>query len=1102
MRHLITLAALLTIATATSSTSGASLAAGRNHACAVDSRGGVFCWGDNVAGQLGNGSIDAELRVVVDGLGESATAVAAGYDYTCGLLASGRVFCWGANESGQLGDGTTVPRGRPAAVAGLEEGAASIAAGATFACAVTPPGGVKCWGSINGSTTAANVPGLAGAKEVAAGWSHACVLSSAGGVKCWGANGSGQLGDGTTDSSAMPAEVVGLSAGIAAIAAQGDRTCAVTASGAVKCWGANSLGGVGDGTTQDRSRPVDVAGLVGVRSVVLSNSTTCVLTTAGGVKCWGGDRPSQGNGYGEASLTPVDVTALTSGVASIAGGSNHFCATTVNGELVCWGGNDYGARGIARIDAVFPVTVPRLLGVASAAGGGKHTCARLATGAVTCWGSNQAGQLGSDGAGFHNVAEQVRGLAAGATSVAAMEMATCALLVSGEVQCWGSNQAGQLGNAGVEDSALPQFVQGLGAGATSLAAGGFYACAIAADTRVRCWGGGDYRTAREIPGLPGGIRGIAANDQFGCAITAGQRVKCWGPNEGGRLGSGSTDESPLAVDVAGIDRDVIALAAGRIHACALLSSGGVKCWGWNDGGRLGDGTTVNRTSAVDVVGLPPGVVAIRANFAQTCALTASGAVWCWGGYDQADPRLTPRPVSQWSDGVTELRFGLEHLCAQFVGGGVNCFGDNRAGQVGDGTRITYRATSESVVAPDRRSFLDVTREDGLDDNRQSKFVAVTRGFGATTVADLAFPARDIGKAASTFVFALAPATIVQGTAASQLSLRAKTSAGKDTPIPCVLAQLNAAGQMVAVSSANLVAYVTGILSTQGQSVSILNGIPAINIGGATFYVGYGSSGNAMIETGTNRGILSVPGAVECKPQPPQTGWWWNPAEDGRGFSIERRGNNLFFAAFLYDASGRSTWHVATGPVSLDGAFYSGPLLTARGGQTLDGAYRGSPTLTVEGVVNLAFNTGAEGTMVWPGGTVPIQRFNIVPNGLNLPAVAAQPESGWWWNEQEPGRGFFMEWQNGTLDIAGYMYDDAGNPVWYLTVGEIGGTPAARTFSGTWWSYSGGQTLTGSWRQNARTNSNVAPMTITFTAPDAALMTLPNGRTTALRRHRF
>ena len=176
------------------------------------------------------------------------------------------------------------------------------------------------------------------------------------------------------------------------------------------------------------------------------------------------------------------------------------------------------------------------------------------------------------------------------------------------------------------------------------------------------------------------------------------------------------------------------------------------------------------------------------------------------------------------------------------------------------------------------------------------------------------------------------------------------------------------------------------------------------------------------------------------------------------------------------------------------------IIAARGGQTLDGAYPGLPTLASVGPMTVTFETETTGTLVWPGGTVPIRRFDIIPDGLASGPQANLPESGWWWNEQESGRGFFLEWQKNTLDIAGYMYDEAGNPVWYLTVGEQ--SPDGSTFTGSWWSYGNGQTLTGPWRQNARLSTTVAPLTITFSGPDAALMTLPNGRTTSLKRHRF
>jgi hypothetical protein len=349
-----------------------------------------------------------------------------------------------------------------------------------------------------------------------------------------------------------------------------------------------------------------------------------------------------------------------------------------------------------------------------------------------------------------------------------------------------------------------------------------------------------------------------------------------------------------------------------------------------------------------------------------------------------------------------------------------------------------------------------------------------------------------------YVFAVAPASMVKSSEQAQ-SLGSSAKNG-DTPVQCVLAQLSSSGQLVGVSASNMQAYVSGVLSGQGQAVTLLNGAPVANVAGATFYVGYGASAASMLDGGINRSAATTAGGVACKPEPPETGWWWNPTEGGRGYSVEVRGNNIFFAAFHYDVSGRSTWHVATGPTSLDGSLYSNqPLYAASGGQTLGGAYGGKPQVLEIGKITLAFADKRSGTMIWPGGVVPIERFNIVPNGLAAAPRPGQPENGWWWNPEEDGRGFFMEWQDGTIDLAGYMYDEQGNAVWYLGVYE---TPDIRAVDGQWWSYANGQAMGGAYRPATRVNDRVAPVTISFSGPDTALMTLPNGRTTALRRHRF
>ncbi len=500
---------------------------------------------------------------------------------------------------------------------------------------------------------------------------------------------------------------------------------------------------------------------------------------------------------------------------------------------------------------------------------------------------------------------------------------------------------------------------------------------------------------------------------------------------------------------------MIAISAGDSHTLALTGDGTVWAWGANWNFRLGDGSSADRASPVRVAGLS-GITAIAAN-GHSMALKGDGSVWSWG--------------------------------------------PNDSGQLGDGTLIDRETAvvalreggAGTIAGNDWFLDLDPAMASAIPAEKVPVFLVVATPSASDITASLRFRAQDVGTTGNVYVFAMAPATIVKGgndAKAMRVGYAKGRAAKADAPVACVLAQLTQAGQMIAVTAEQLQAYLSGVLSAQGASVAILNGVPAITVAGSTFFVGYGTSGSAMIDGGINRGAVTVPGSLQCQPGPPQTGWWWNPLEDGRGFSLEVRGKNIFFAAFLYDISGRSTWYVSTGPVSLEGSYYSGDLLSARGGQTLGGAYPGFPALTSVGAVTMTFHNESTGTLVWPGGTVPIQRFNIVPNGLNLAPVAGQPESGWWWNEQESGRGFFLEWQGGNLDIAGYMYDDAGNSVWYLTTGVLGGTPTARSFSGNWWSFGEGQTLTGAWKPNRQLSNNVAPVTIQFSGPDAALMTLP------------
>jgi hypothetical protein len=376
---------------------------------------------------------------------------------------------------------------------------------------------------------------------------------------------------------------------------------------------------------------------------------------------------------------------------------------------------------------------------------------------------------------------------------------------------------------------------------------------------------------------------------------------------------------------------------------------------------------------------------------------------------------------------------------------------------------------------------------------------------SSATANIQFIPSDVGKTASVYTFAMAPASLVVKSADGQppfvLGKSRPANGNKDTPVACVLAQLNGSGQLQAVSASSLQAYVSGVLSSAGQAVQVINGVATANIGGATFYVGYGSSSSAMINNGINRSVVTVPGGQVCQPQPPQTGWWWNAAEDGRGYTIESQGHKLFFAAYLYDVSGRSTWYISAGNTSLDGSLYVGDLESYSNGQTLTGPFR-SPRRppVLNGQLTLAFNDPTHGTLSWPGGTVAITRMEFGVGGVNAVPQAGQPENGWWLSGLDDGRGFFIEWQAGVAFMAGFMYDDAGNPVWYIAAKPRNDNPLA--FSSNWEQYVNGQTLTGAYRPPVRPPTLVGPATIQFQGAADAIMTMPGGRQVTLSRYRF
>ena len=255
----------------------------------------------------------------------------------------------------------------------------------------------------NDSTTDSNVPvdvaGLSsGIVAVSAGESHTCALTASGGVKCWGDNFDGQLGNGTTVDSHVPHDVMGLSSGVGLVTSGSGVTCAVTSQGALQCWGLDYSGQLGDGSTTNRNVPGDVVGLSGgvLGASAGRAGVVCAVAAGGAVKCWGFNHYGElGNDATEDSHVPVDVVGLSSGAAAISVDGS-ACALTLGGSLLCWGPNSNGDLGDGTtLESHVPVHVMGLSsGVLAVAAGGNHTCAIVQGGALQCWGRNDLGQLG------------------------------------------------------------------------------------------------------------------------------------------------------------------------------------------------------------------------------------------------------------------------------------------------------------------------------------------------------------------------------------------------------------------------------------------------------------------------------------------------------------------------------------------------------------------------------------------------------------------------------------------------------------------------------------------------------------------------------------
>ena len=360
---------------------------------------------------------------------------------------------------------------------------------------------------------------------------------------------------------------------------------------------------------------------------------TCGLSTAGRAYCWGQNSWGQ-LGIGTSVLSEgrpgaVAPVAVTGGLTltSLSVGGWHACGLTADRVVYCWGLSLQGqsgpadAGGMERCEfsaaydaacARSPLRVPDVPPVTQVVAGGLLTCALTASGSAYCWGGDRYGQIG-DGGGVTVHALPPTPVAGGRsfTTLTVGWRHACGLTSDGRAYCWGYNFHGQLGDGTTENRDEPVAVAG-DVRFAQLSALGFHTCGVTAGGDAYCWGDNYYgqlgdgsAVSRMSPvRVAGGpFAGVRVGEFHTCGLTSAGAVQCWGANWFGELGDGSNSRRSVPMPIVS-SLEFTALASGASHTCALARSNAIHCWGLNDAGQLGDGTATDRAAPARVAGQP------------------------------------------------------------------------------------------------------------------------------------------------------------------------------------------------------------------------------------------------------------------------------------------------------------------------------------------------------------------------------------------------------------------------------------------------------------------------------------------------------------------
>jgi len=655
--------------------------------------------------------------------------VSAGNDTACGLDSSGRVICWGDGGVGQLGFGSTENYRRTGSFVGNIDDAVEVdfGAGGNHACALRANGEVVCWGEGavgrlgNDSTADQHLPvtvwGITTAIQVSTGSDFSCALLESGEVRCWGEGAAGRLGyDSVTDSHTPVAVHAGETgggnlSGVMHIASGEQHTCAVLESGHAVCWGEGASGRLGDSGTGNDDTPVyvhsvedagtcdagDQSGcLVDVTLLAAGENVTLAIHGGGLVSSWGADTANESGYEGAGHDFPRRVNGLDNvgtldDAIWVGMGLNHGCAVRQGGQAVCWGEDDHGRLGDDNLGGAnpdHPVNVVGATDYAQISPGDLFTCAHAEGGHVRCFGDNAQGNLADGTSTDRDVPTEMAGTQD--PFVQADVLANgCGVTSTGEVYCWGRQDAGVLGNPdhpATTDVWAAIKVDQID-NAVDVTVGEHHACALLDNGKVRCWGDNSYYNLGIGPVTtdqytPGWVTDPGNMPDTDCTYAEHDGSGYWFCRDGRDWATAQANCQGVGMDLARIDdADEDAAIRARIGVDTWIGGSdlGVEGdWRWVDNDALywrgnGSGSAQNGAytnwspsssqpeqganancaawwisgdgwSDSDCDGTrdyvcegspqPDGpladVIEIAGSWRTTCALKSDGTVWCWG----------------------------------------------------------------------------------------------------------------------------------------------------------------------------------------------------------------------------------------------------------------------------------------------------------------------------------------------------------------------------------------------------------------------------------------------------------------------------------------